>query len=148
MMKKITLSAELICLFFLFEYYWMLSDNSNLPFVISKLREFVFLMQLGDDLGDWREDFRAGRWTSFLRECFGILGCIPLEQELEEYVYLSGAYELRLARVVTGLSGIADAFCRIGQNDLASYISFERNTALDALREFTRIKVEFDAGGN
>jgi hypothetical protein len=46
---------------FLFTYYWDLSDNVESTVLISYLREFVFLMQLGDDLGDWREDFRAGR---------------------------------------------------------------------------------------
>ena len=127
---------------FIFRYYWTLSNNCNLYPLISYLREFVFLMQLGDDLGDWRADFRAGRWTSFLRECFGVLDRIPIEQELEEFVYLSGAYERRLARVINGFSEIIDVFTRVGQNDLASYISFERDAALDGLREFTRVKVE------
>jgi hypothetical protein len=131
---------------FLFELYWILSENDNFALLVSRQREFVFLMQLGDDLGDWREDFRAGRWTSFLRECFGVLGGIPTERELEEFVYLSGAYERRLARIINGFSRIADGFSAIGLNELASYVSFERVAAFDRLREFTRVKVEFDTG--
>jgi hypothetical protein len=132
---------------FLFKYYWSLSDYRKFHPWLLYLREFVFLMQLGDDLGDWREDFRAGRWTSFLRECFDVLGGIPTEDQLEEFIYLSGAYERRLARIGNGFSDIADAFSRVGQNDLASYISFEREAVVDRIREFTRIKVEFDGLG-
>lgn len=72
--------------------------------VISAIREFLFFMQLGDDLGDWREDFLEKRWTSFLRECFSNIGYIPNnESELEEYVYLSGIYENRAEYVLHGL---------------------------------------------
>ena len=129
---------------FLFNWYWTLGDIKDIPVLCEHLREFVFLMQLGDDVGDWRQDFRASRWTSFLRECFMTLDGIPSEDKLEEFIYLSGAYERRLSRVINGFSKLIEAFSRVGQKDLSSYISSQRDAALNWLQEFTRAKVEFD----
>ncbi len=68
------------------------------------LEDAIYLLQLGDDWGDWREDFRAGNLTSFIRECISGMGRSPADvNELERYIYLSGQYERRGTFVSEGL---------------------------------------------
>lgn len=71
------------------------------------LEEAIYLLQLGDDWGDWRKDYRSGNLTSFIRECIESIGRLPLdEDELERFVYLSGQYERRGRFVASGLKDI------------------------------------------
>jgi hypothetical protein len=76
----------------------------------SLMHDFLFYMQLGDDLGDWRIDYRASHWTSFLRKCFACLGRIAAtEDELERQVYLTGIYEERAILILKGFDRIINA---------------------------------------
>lgn len=71
------------------------------------LNDFAFFMQSCDDLADWREDFRGGRWNPVLR---GIFRRCPeaaaSEAAMEEALYLSGLYEQRVAAAVNGFRGV------------------------------------------
>jgi hypothetical protein len=125
---------------FLFYLYLSVVDHPDMLVILELLRQFVIFMQFGDDLSDWRDDFRAHRWTSFLRECLSILGRIPSESELEEFIYLSGAYERRLVCVINGFSALVERFTALDQSAIATYISNERAAALRELRDITAIK--------
>ncbi len=76
------------------------------PQLVKLLNDLVFFIQLGDDLGDWRIDFRAQRWTSTIRSCFHQQGRILSEAEMEQELYLSGFYEQRSARIINGLNAV------------------------------------------
>lgn len=71
----------------------------------------VFYLQMGDDWGDWREDFRIGNQSTFLRLCASRVGSSwDTEAKLERFVYLSGIYEEWGQRVAKGLQTVIDAF--------------------------------------
>jgi hypothetical protein len=107
------------------------------------IRSFVFYMQLADDLGDWREDYRARRWTSFLRQCFGDLGRIPSESDLEQHVYFEGAYESRLKTVINGFDDLLSEVAKIPSiNAFARYVQAQRLAAYEGLKSFVAVKLE------
>jgi hypothetical protein len=107
------------------------------------IRSFVFYMQLADDLGDWREDYRAERWTSFLRECVSELGRIPSESELEQHVYLGGAYERRLQKVIKGFDKVLLEISSSSRlKEFALYVLAQRAVADEGLKTFTGVKLE------
>jgi hypothetical protein len=88
------------------------------------LQKALCYMQLADDLGDWREDLRARRYTSFLRECFGELGRIGSEADVERLVYFGGHYERRLSLVVHGLDEIISELS--GQTEFVPFVEYVR----------------------
>jgi len=71
-------------------------------------KDMIFYLQLGDDWGDWREDYRSGNWSTFLRDCVQHMGRPPKdENELERFIYLSGAYERWGKLIMEGLHSVA-----------------------------------------
>jgi hypothetical protein len=70
------------------------------------LKDFAFFVQLGDDLADWRDDFKTKKYTSFLREIFSKHNRVLTEEELEEEIYLTTIFEARAVKVIKGLERI------------------------------------------
>ena len=130
--------------YLLFELVWRMANHTMTDELAQQLRRFTFVMQLRDDLGDWREDFRAGRWTSFLRECFCALQKIPDEEALEDHIFFSGAYEKRAAFLIKEFDSIVSELELLaGQGSTASWVSAERHRAYCNLRYFVGEKLTF-----
>ena len=66
------------------------------------LMNFLFYMQEGDDLGDWRDDFIAERKTPILKRAMQESNTSDLEN-VEEFIYLSGFYEKEAFKIIKGL---------------------------------------------
>lgn len=69
--------------------------------------DMIWVLQMGDDWGDWRQDYRSGNLTPFLRRCIRDMGRnAASEEELERFVYLSGIYEAEGKKIADGLRDI------------------------------------------
>lgn len=122
----------------------ILSGGHNVPDITALLSDLLFYIQLGDDLVDWKEDYLAGRWTSFLRSVFILKGRVLGWSELEEQVYLGGLPEKQLADIINGLSGISTrlrSMCGFSSNLLQELIKDHRESYLNSLYEVLAIKV-------
>lgn len=122
----------------------ILSGGHNVPDITALLGDLLFYTQLGDDLADWKEDYLAERWTSFLRSVFISKGRVMGLSELEEQVYLGGLPEKQLADIINGLSGISTRLRSIyglSSNLLQELIKVWRERFLNALYEVLAIKV-------
>ena len=128
---------------FLFDLFGAITGSPLHPAARSQLEKFVYFEQLGDDLGDWRQDFRAIHYTSFLRTCFGELRKIPSEDELEEFVYLSGVYEERLICVIRGFDEIVrhPATSAHLASAFSDFVEQERARAVCSLEDFVSEKL-------
>lgn len=87
----------------LLELIASLTQTNNKSKLKEVLRDFAFFVQLGDDLADWRDDYKAQKYSSFLRELFSKHGQILSESELEEEIYLTSIFEARALKVIKGL---------------------------------------------
>lgn len=87
----------------LLELIASLTQANNKNSLKEILKDFAFFVQLGDDLADWRDDYKAQKYSSFLRELFSKHGHILSEIELEEEIYLSSIFETRALKVIKGL---------------------------------------------
>lgn len=83
-----------------------LTETENIEELKEILSDFAFFVQLGDDLADWRDDFKTKKYTSFLREIFSKHNRVLTEEELDEEIYLTTTFELRVVKVIKGLEGI------------------------------------------
>lgn len=129
--------------FFTFLYILICGLGNVVPHeqTVKIIKDFLFFMQLGDDLGDWRIDFQAQRWTSFLRASFRQMNKIPQDEaELEHFVYFSGAYEVRLAYVIRGFDALIAQVERAPR--FAGFIGKQRRESMSVLRDFIAAKVQ------
>lgn len=88
--------------FLLYHVLCILSGCTPQPIIENLLSSFVYFVQLGDDLNDWKKDYSLGIWTSLLRFCFSRHGRILSEREVEDEIYLRGVFEERLAFMING----------------------------------------------
>lgn len=102
----------------LYHILTLLTGQPSEPKVTKILSDLLFYLQLGDDLGDWREDAQAKHWTSFLRLCFNHTGTPMSEEEIELAIFLDGLYEIRAAKIINGME---DLLCQL--RDLPSLVS-------------------------
>ena len=130
----------------LFEGICRLKGRPPLDAEIRILEEFLFWMQRGDDLGDWREDYRTGHNSYFIRLSIQANGERPAtEAEMEEYVYLSGAYEEEAKRIINGLHNI-ETVVRTGSAGTTANVAFaafvekQRRSIDQVLSEFRSAK--------
>jgi hypothetical protein len=130
----------------LFEGICRLKGRPPLDAEIRILEEFLFWMQRGDDLGDWREDYRTGHNSYFIRLSIQAHGERPAtEAEMEEYVYLSGAYEEEAKRIINGLHNI-ETVVRTGSAGTTANVAFaafvekQRRSIDQVLSEFRSTK--------
>ncbi len=76
-------------------------------------KTFIYFMQEGDDLGDWREDLLNNRYTPLLQRCiFETNGKTSIDV-VERHIYLSGFYEREANRVLRGLLDAREYFGQI-----------------------------------
>ncbi|MEQ1603948.1 MAG: hypothetical protein ABL999_03695 [Pyrinomonadaceae bacterium] len=118
-------------------------DAPVAPVTRTLIDRFLYFMQLGDDLGDWRLDFHNKRWTSFLRGCFSELGRIPNEAELERLVYLNGSYEQRAIRILKGFNEIIRNLAEQHYDSDKNFLTFvvaQRDRLYTVLRDFVEVK--------
>lgn len=127
---------------FLFRIVALLSGRKCTQPLENALQSFLFYLQLGDDVGDWREDFLACRHTSFLRSCFYSIGKIPDLGSLEQHIYLSGAYEKRLAFIVKGLISVRDQLREAGGSEkkLFAYVESQMSLSMQGIKDFVECK--------
>jgi hypothetical protein len=108
------------------------------------LRDYIVCLQWGDDLGDWRADLLAKRWTSTLRTYFARIGSIPDEETVEGDFYLSGYYEERAGVIIQNLDRLINEFERIhdvSSQIIRSQIKKERGNMYTLLTDFISTKL-------
>lgn len=82
------------------------------------LKEIIYSEQFLDDIGDWKIDFLGERYTPFLQKCLANFEQnIPSLTQLEEFVYLSGAYESQLAKIIMRFDAITNELNALGSTD-------------------------------
>lgn len=92
---------------------------------IGMLERFIELMQLADDLGDWREDFRSDKMTRILSKAIENIGQDRLEEkDLEEYMYLSGYYEEVGEEICSELEALVSRAGSVFPDADDAYVSF------------------------
>lgn len=91
---------------FLFEICYALKGHTMPSDLEHELRNLLYYLQWGDDIGDWREDFRAKKWTPFLRSCFTASSDETDEKWLEKKIYLDGKLEYHMGKVIEGLAKV------------------------------------------
>jgi len=129
----------------LFRWVATLSHNECSEPLQKAVNDFIFYLQLGDDVGDWREDYLSGRYTSFLRECFNVLGYIPGMDELEAFIYFEGIYERRLALIVNGLQTVLGNVRKMSSEGekFHDYISAQIDLSMQGIKDFVECKMSF-----
>lgn len=127
----------------LYDVLCILCDVERNPDLLRVLSDAVYFIQLGDDVADWRKDYRANRWTSFLRAAFITRGCIVTEEEVEQALYFEGLLERRFATMVKGYEGIlrklAESPFRTAL--LEQWIRHEHDKALTCLMDTVGVKL-------
>ena len=133
----------------LFEVICRLKGRPPSASEIRILEEFLFWMQRGDDIGDWREDYRTGHNSYFIRLCIRANGELPAsEAEMEEYVYLSGAYEEEAEKIINGLQDV-ETVVRTGSAGttpnpaFAAFVEKQHQSIDQVLSEFRSIKERY-----
>jgi hypothetical protein len=114
--------------------------------------DLLYYLQMGDDLGDWRDDLWAGNRTMLIRECAARL---PEEARddparIERELLLGGFYELYTARLVKNLDRIVGELRAMGELRsvrLQAYVETARGRALKLLTDVVRTKLEYVASG-
>lgn len=110
------------------------------------LQDFAYYVQLGDDLADWREDFQARKYSTFIRELFAKHHRILTEEELEEEIYLSGVFEARSVKVVKGLENTISKIEAIDKNNgniLKAHIKRQIEAVKELMTQVIEIKIQF-----
>jgi len=121
--------------------YFLKGEKPN-PKIIDVLGEFIFYLQLADDITDWREDYEGDRMTSFLRECFEQSGTHDSFNELEEYVATSGIFERRVVVIIHGLDSAINTLKNThGTELLVTYVQRQRDSCVEGLEEFVQAKI-------
>lgn len=128
---------------FLLELIGIVTNNHISNNLRNIIYEFLYFMQLGDDLGDWRIDFEQKNYTSFLRLCFARLKIIPKEiHQLESFVYGSGIYEERAINILKGfdcvLKNINSSYFK-----LEEFILKQRDRLNTVLTDFIATKIYY-----
>ena len=80
------------------------------------IKDFLYYMQEGDDLGDWREDFESGRRTPILKRATSSIEGVPALSDVESFVYLSGFYEAEAQGIIRGLRDVVERTGRLGRD--------------------------------
>lgn len=126
---------------FLFELLSAFNNQALETTVASNIKDMLFYLQWGDDIGDWREDFRAKKWTPFLRTCSEKIAHNLDESSLEENIYLGGILENYLNYVIEGLKGVMknlEGFS--GMKELSNFIQLQVDKAEVLLKNFSLTK--------
>ena len=129
----------------LYEILCTLTGNEIDPQVVALLEDFIVTIQEADDLADWREDFQEGRLTPFLRRVFFDIGTGRSEGELEEYLYLTGCYEKKIAELVHQVDATRARAGQLGAARAAGLIRLldeYRENLVDGLRVITKTKLD------
>ncbi|MBA2448186.1 MAG: hypothetical protein H0V51_09180 [Chloroflexi bacterium] len=121
------------------------------PAVEALLTDLLYHLQTGDDLGDWRDDLRAGNHTMLLRECAARLssGGEPDPRAIERELLLGGLYELYVGRLIKNLDRIGAEFAdlaHVRSGQAQAYIAAARKIALRLLTDVVSTKLAFVAG--
>lgn len=129
----------------LFEAICLLKRRLASEVEIKLLEGFIFWMQRGDDLGDWREDHKSGFNSSFLKKCFAeMMEDTPSEEELERHVYLSGAYENEARAIIIGFESVEEAIGKIqgagGKHGFMAFVEKQRWAVERVLQDFDAVK--------
>src|SRR5581483_5724124 len=71
-----------------------LKGNNPAPEALDALGQFLYAMQMSDDMIDWRKDLAKDNHTPFLRRCAArIASQAPSEADFEREIYLGGYFE-------------------------------------------------------
>jgi hypothetical protein len=111
----------------------------------------LYHLQTGDDLGDWRDDLRAGNHTMLLRECAARLAGdgAPDPRAIEREFLLGGLYELYVGRLIKNLDRIQAEFAALAHvrsGRARAYIAAAREVALRLLTDVVSTKLAFVSG--
>jgi len=130
---------------FIYELFSALADKPVEPHVMKLCSDDVFLLQLADDLGDWREDYQAGRYTSVIRTCFAKKGRFLTEKEIEEEMFFGGVYEQQAAKIISGLDKLisqleTDSYQPY--NKFKDFVESQRERVYQVLVEWISVKIQ------
>ena len=131
----------------LLELIGALTSQSNTDQYKEILEDFAYYVQLGDDLADWREDYKANKYSTFLRELFAKHERILSEQELDEEIYLSGIFEARALTVINGLESTISKIEAIDKNNgsfLKEHIKRQIEAVKQLMTQVIEIKLHFN----
>jgi hypothetical protein len=109
---------------FLFEMLALLYKVEGVEDLFSALKDLAFHLQRANDLADWREDFRRGRWTPLLRACCRTRGKRLDEQGLEEFMNKSGFLQDRIAETVSALRSVVAAVSYYARGSTGRFMRF------------------------
>ena len=117
--------------------------------LIGLVKELTYYIQLADDLGDWREDYGAARYTSLLRRCFHRREALLSEAALETELLLGGVFEERAATIVNGLDSLANDITQLGypMPFLRTYVAQQRERVYEVLKDRLHVKLRSSAPG-
>ena len=108
---------------------------------------FIYYMQEGDDLGDWREDFLSGRITPILNRCITRLPCPASLEAVERHMYLSGFYEDEAEDIKAGLLSLVNQIDKVNGINEAEMIRLFINGQVAKLSAVLNNFVEVKKGG-
>jgi hypothetical protein len=99
-----------------------LKGNDPDPDAIEALSQFLYSMQMADDMIDWRKDLAKDNHTPFLRHCAArIASAEPTEADFEQAILLDGYFEECASELALRFQAIESAFRDLGGGASALY---------------------------
>jgi len=131
---------------FLCEALALLAGKESDPAMLGAVSDFAYLVQMSDDLLDWREDFQTGNLTPIIQQCAGGAPS-PAEEEIERTLLLGGEFERHAAEIIRGLDRVeaGNAALPFPGTYFHAYIVTVRQRILEALTQIVTVKTELVA---
>jgi len=128
----------------LYDLLSLITDRAPDDRVTDIVTWLAYYIQMADDLGDWRDDYKNGRYTSFLRRCFARHDAVIDEPGLEEEVLLGGAFEERSAIVINGLAALLDKIDALPyrMEALQAYVTRQKDRIYAVLKDRVTAKTQ------
>jgi hypothetical protein len=116
--------------------------------MVNTVAQLLYLMQLGDDLGDWEEDLRDGNYTPFLRSALSGMEGSPLTSlaRAREVVFSTGFYERHVSQLICDFDDLRCTFSTWDSERserAVAYVDAARAKALGLLRACVGAKLEY-----
>src|ERR1044071_3180270 len=127
---------------FLCEASALLVGKESDPALLAAVSDFLYWMQMSDDLLDWREDVQTGNLTPLIQRC--ARGAAPNEEEIGRTLLLGGEFARHSAEVIHGLDDVEAANARLPFPGAIfhGYIGTVRQHVLEALTQVVEVKTE------
>jgi len=140
------------CTILFYEIMCFLNNMEPHPEIVEVLFDVVHYMQMGDDVGDWTDDFENNIWTPLLKECAKHLESTEnvSRQDIECALFTTGVYENHLRNIILGMNGIEERLKQIPEvksTGVVAWIDKKRKFAHQLLREAIGTKLTYLSNG-